>query len=184
MCITRKLQLTLAILKPDAVRQVILENDFIFVKSKMGTYSREQMEKFYAEHQGKFFFERLASFMSSGPLSVHILAKENGIKEWRALLGPTQVFRAIHDAPNSIRARFGLTDTRNAGHGSAHRSMRFADSEESARREIGFFFPEFDQDMWYLEQGMHIQVVAGSVVGGTIRQHMLTVHHVRPRNCQ
>ncbi|KAL1433790.1 hypothetical protein MTO96_012319 [Rhipicephalus appendiculatus] len=102
MCITRKLQLTLAILKPDvckipmkleAVRQVILENDFIFVKSKMGTYSREQMEKFYAEHQGKFFFERLASFMSSGPLSVHILAKENGIKEWRSLLGPTQVFR-------------------------------------------------------------------------------------------
>lgn len=127
-----------------AVRQVILENDFIFVKSKMGTYSREQMEKFYAEHQGKFFFERLASFMSSGPLSVHILAKENGIKEWRALLGPTQVFRAIHDAPNSIRARFGLTDTRNAGHGS--------DSEESARREIGFFFPEFDQDMWYLDE--------------------------------
>ncbi|KAL1433789.1 hypothetical protein MTO96_012318 [Rhipicephalus appendiculatus] len=46
--------------------------------------------------------------------------------------------------PNSIRARFGLTDTRNAGHGS--------DSEESARREIGFFFPEFDQDMWYLDE--------------------------------
>ncbi|KAH7974667.1 hypothetical protein HPB49_018034 [Dermacentor silvarum] len=141
MCITRKLQLTLAILKPDvckipmkleAVRQVILENDFIFVKSKMGSYTREQMEKFYAEHQGKFFFERLASFMSSGPLSVHVLAKENGIKEWRTLLGPTQVFR------------FGLTDTRNAGHGS--------DSEESARREIGFFFPEFDQDMWYLNE--------------------------------
>ena len=49
--------------------------------------------------------------------------------------------RTIYDDPNSIRGRFGTTDTRNATHGS--------DSVESARLEISFFFPEFDINDWY-----------------------------------
>ncbi|XP_064486507.1 nucleoside diphosphate kinase 6-like [Ornithodoros turicata] len=153
MCLTRQLQLTLAILKPDvckvpikleAVRQLILDHDFTFVKTKVACYTREQMEMFYAEHKDRFFFNRLTSYMSSSPISAHILAKENAIKEWRTLLGPTKVFQAIYEAPHSIRARYGLTDTRNAGHGS--------DSEEAADREIQFFFPEFNKEKWYSEE--------------------------------
>jgi nucleoside-diphosphate kinase len=63
------------------------------------------------------------------------LAKKEAIKDWRALLGPTKVFQTIFSHPESIRGQFGLTDTRNAGHGS--------DSETSALKEIIFFFPEY-----------------------------------------
>ncbi|KAM7294177.1 nucleoside diphosphate kinase 6 [Ixodes scapularis] len=153
MCITSRLQLTLAILKPDvckipvklqAVRRMILDHDFFFVRSKVKNYSKEEIEKFYGEHREKFFFDRLTSYMSSGPLSVHILAKEDAIREWRTLLGPTKVSKAVFEAPLSIRARFGLTDTRNGAHG--------ADSEASAKREMGFFFPEFDPQKWHAEE--------------------------------
>jgi nucleoside-diphosphate kinase len=56
-------------------------------------------------------------------------------KGWRQLLGPTKVFKAIHSHPDSIRGLFGLTDTRNACHGS--------DSVESVAKEIKIFFPDF-----------------------------------------
>ena len=146
------LQLTLAILKPDltanpvaasTVRKIILQNNFQIVQSKHLRLSRSRAEEFYAEHRGKFFFNRLASFMSSGPLSAHILARENAIVTWRTLMGPTKVLKTIYTAPNSIRGQFGLTDTRNCTHGS--------DSEASAQKEIAFFFPEFDVDKWYEE---------------------------------
>ena len=52
-------------------------------------------------------------------------------------MGPTKVFRTRFEQPDTIRGKFGLTDTRNCSHGS--------DSEETAAREIGFFFPEFDE---------------------------------------
>merc|ERR1711893_432955 len=64
-----------------------------------------------------------------------------GIKEWRRIMGPTKVFKTRFDQPDTIRGRFGLTDTRNCTHGS--------DSDETARREIGFFFPKFDVDEFY-----------------------------------
>lgn len=69
-----------------------------------------------------------------------VLAGDNAIAKWRNLLGPTKVFKTIFSHPDSIRGQFGLSDTRNACHGS--------DSTESARREIGIFFPEFDTDDW------------------------------------
>lgn len=47
-----------------------------------------------------------------------ILAKENAIQDWRKLIGPTKVFKTQYDEPNSIRGKFGLSDTRNAVHGS------------------------------------------------------------------
>ncbi|CAN8001745.1 unnamed protein product [Ixodes hexagonus] len=156
MCITSRLQLTLAILKPDvckipvklqAVRRVILDHDFLFVRSKVKSYSKEDIEKFYSEHREKFFFDRLTSYMASGPLSVHILAKEDAVQEWRTLLGPTKVSKAVFEAPLSIRARFGLTDTRNGAHG-AGKSAHL----ESAKREMGFFFPEFDPLKWHAEE--------------------------------
>ncbi len=55
-------------------------------------------------------------------------------------MGPTKVFKTIYDQPNSLRGMFGTTDTRNATHGS--------DSEENAKIEMKFFFPEFDPEKW------------------------------------
>lgn len=147
------LELTLAIIKPDvcrnpynlqSLRQIILENKFCIVDTKVGQLSRTEAEKFYIEHKNKFFFNRLVSFMSSGLMSAHILARENAIKHWRELQGPTHVYRAQYEAPLSLRARFGLTDTRNATHGS--------DSPDTARREISFFFPDFNMDDFFKYQ--------------------------------
>lgn len=54
----------------------------------------------------------------SGPMRAYILAREDAIRHWRELMGPTKVFRARHTSPTTIRAQFGLTDTRNTTHGS------------------------------------------------------------------
>ncbi|XP_031793932.1 uncharacterized protein LOC105750810 isoform X1 [Sarcophilus harrisii] len=80
----------------------------------------------------------------SGPMRAYILAHEDAVQLWRTLMGPTKVFRARYVAPDSIRGRFGLTDTRNTTHGS--------DSAASARREIAAFFPDFDERRWYQEE--------------------------------
>lgn len=83
-------------------------------------------------------FEKLIN--CSGPIDILVLGGDNSIAKWRELMGPTRVYKSIHTHPNSIRGLFGLTDTRNACHGS--------DSIESAKREIGIFFPEFDVNDW------------------------------------
>ncbi|XP_006011783.1 nucleoside diphosphate kinase 6 [Latimeria chalumnae] len=143
------LQVTLAVIKPDAVahplvlqavHEKILENQFLIVRSKDLVWRREDSERFYAEHAGRFFYRRLVEFMSSGPMRAYILAHEEAISRWRALMGPTKVFRARYTAPDSIRGIYGLTDTRNTTHGS--------DSPESASREIASFFPEFMEREW------------------------------------
>ncbi|XP_026858799.2 nucleoside diphosphate kinase 6 [Electrophorus electricus] len=145
----RVLQLTLAVIKPDAVahpliletlHQKILENNFIVVRKKDLWWRRKDSESFYAEHSGRFFYQRLVEFMSSGPMRAYILAREDAVAHWRELMGPTKVYRARYTAPNSVRALYGLTDTRNTTHGS--------DSAESAKREIAFFFPEFSVQQW------------------------------------
>ncbi|KAJ8972371.1 hypothetical protein NQ317_018484 [Molorchus minor] len=100
-----------------------------------------EAEEFYSEHRHKFFYDRLVSFMMSGPSDMYILAKENAIRDWRTLMGPTKVYKAQFEAPETIRGKYGLSDTRNATHGS--------DSPESARREIQIFFPDFNIDSWY-----------------------------------
>nr|XP_022331190.1 nucleoside diphosphate kinase 6-like [Crassostrea virginica]XP_022331191.1 nucleoside diphosphate kinase 6-like [Crassostrea virginica] len=149
----RKLQLTLAILKPDVasrphivedIHDIIKENNFFFVASKHLHLTRKEAEEFYKEHHGKFFHGRLVNFMSSGHIWTHILAREDAIAHWRKLMGPTKVFKTIHSDPHTIRGLFGLTDTRNVCHGS--------DSPENALKEIAFFFPEFDAEKWYREE--------------------------------
>jgi len=141
------LQLTLAILKPDitrvpfnlaAVRQMIIDRNFIVVRSKFVDLQRSDVERFYQEHEGKFFYNRLVTYMSSGTCHAHVLAKEDAIADWRRLMGPTKVIRTRYEAPDTIRGMFGLTDTRNTSHGS--------DSDENALKEIRFFFPDFDKD--------------------------------------
>ncbi|XP_071058095.1 nucleoside diphosphate kinase 6 isoform X1 [Pseudochaenichthys georgianus] len=166
--LSKVLQLTLAVIKPDAVahpvmlealHQRILDNNFFIVKCKDLVWRRQDSERFYAEHSGviwrgswekrlgtpaledgRFFYQRLVEFMSSGPMRAYLLAREDAIRHWRELMGPTKVFRARYTAPESIRGQFGLTDTRNTTHGS--------DSIESARREIDFFFPDFCMEEW------------------------------------
>lgn len=59
----------------------------------------------------------------SGPMRAYVLAREDAIRHWRELMGPTKVFRARHTSPTSIRAQFGLTDTRNTTHGSGKFSL-------------------------------------------------------------
>ncbi|XP_061668553.1 nucleoside diphosphate kinase 6 [Syngnathoides biaculeatus] len=147
--LSKALQLTLALIKPDAVahplmmeglHQSILDNNFVIVRCKDLLWGRQDCERFYAEHSERFFYRRLVEFMSSGPLRAYILGREDAVGHWRELMGPTKVFRARYTSPASLRARFGLTDTRNTAHGS--------DSAESAQREMAFFFPDFDAEEW------------------------------------
>ncbi|XP_056337432.1 nucleoside diphosphate kinase 6 isoform X3 [Danio aesculapii] len=122
----KALQLTLAVIKPDAVahplilealHQKILEN-FIIIRKKDLIWRKADSEMFYAEHTGRFFFQRLVEFMSSGPMRAYILAREDAITHWRMMMGPTKVFRARFSSPETLRGQYGLTDTRNTTHGS------------------------------------------------------------------
>lgn len=154
MCrLSKALQLTLAVIKPDAVahpiilealHNKILENNFVIVRRKDLVWKREHSAMFYAEHSGRFFYQRLVEFMSSGPMRAYVLARDDAIHHWREMMGPTKVFRAKHTSPDTIRGQFGLTDTRNTTHGS--------DSIESAHKEIKFFFPEFCISRWMKEE--------------------------------
>ncbi|XP_068227192.1 nucleoside diphosphate kinase 6-like isoform X2 [Palaemon carinicauda] len=150
MTVRGPLQLTLALFKPDvtrvpyvlkAIQQRIIEEDFLVVRHREVRLLRDRTEKFYAEHRGKFFYNRLVTFMASGPTQALILAHEDAIKRWRLLMGPTKVFKTKYEAPDTIRGLYGLTDTRNSTHGS--------DAPETAAKEIGFFFPEFNIENWY-----------------------------------
>ncbi|KAA0162731.1 hypothetical protein FNF28_04612 [Cafeteria roenbergensis] len=133
---------TLAVIKPgtadehraDIMRE-IRAHGFTIAAQRRARLSKEQVESFYEEHRGKFFFERLTSYIASGPVIAMVLAKPGAIKAWRALMGPTNTFKARTDAPSSLRARFGIDGTRNATHGS--------DAPGSAAREIRFYFPDF-----------------------------------------
>ena len=157
-----KLQLTLAIFKPDLtirpyslehVRHILIQNDFIAIRSKKEHLSKNKIKEFYKEHEGKFFYNRLVTYMSSGESHVHILGRENeAIKAWRSIMGPTKVFKTRYEQPESIRGQFGLTDTRNSSHGS--------DSDETARAEISFFFPEFNQDQFF-QSGQDFEFLNG-----------------------
>ncbi|KAL1494429.1 hypothetical protein ABEB36_010028 [Hypothenemus hampei] len=152
------LQLTLAIIKPhiiknpislEAIRKIIISSNFKIVRSKRKRILLDEAELFYEEHKHKFFYNRLVTFMTSGESDLHILAKENAIKDWRALMGPTKVYKAQFEAPNTIRGLYGLSDTRNATHGS--------DSPETAQREIKIFFPEFNCEEWLLKEEPHFR---------------------------
>ena len=99
---------TLAIIKPDAIMagkqaeilDMIGKNAFTLVSQDLVLLTPERAKAFYAEHDGKAFFEGLTDFMCSGPCLVLVLAKANGIKAWRALMGPTNSEVARASAPD------------------------------------------------------------------------------------
>jgi len=145
--VKRGLQCTFAILKPDVAnnslaRETILslieKNGFHIVRIKKTRMNLELAKEFYIEHREKFFFNRLTTFMSSSSIYALILAKKDAINCWRSLIGKANVYKTIYSNPHCIRSRFGLTDTRNAVHGS--------DSDITFNREASFFFPEFFAD--------------------------------------
>ena len=99
------------------------------IASKMIHLSDDQAKGFYAEHDGKPFFNALVEFMTSGPVVVQVLAGENAITRNRELMGNTNPKEA---AAGTIRADFAESIDANAVHGS--------DSPSSAEREINYFF--------------------------------------------
>lgn len=119
------------------------------MRSKDIHLSLSEAEKFYEEHKTRFFFQRLTQFMTSGPLSVHILTGDDVISRWRTLIGPTKVFKTQYDDPSSFRGSFGITDTRNSCHGS--------DSLETALKEVAFFFPEFCYKTFLSKEAIYFQ---------------------------
>jgi nucleoside-diphosphate kinase len=132
-------QRTLSIIKPDAVKKNVIgeiisrfeSNGLKLVAAKLMHLNDELASGFYAEHEGRPFFEDLKKFMTSGPVFVQVLEGENAISLNRELMGNTDPKQA---APGTIRADYANSIDANAVHGS--------DSPESAAREINYFFPE------------------------------------------
>ena len=132
-------QKTLSIIKPDAVRRNLIgqivarfEDKGLQVSAmKMIQMDRAMAESFYAEHKGREFYEPLVEYMISAPIVVQVLAGENAILANREIMGVTDFTKA---AAGTIRADFALSVRENSVHGS--------DSEESAAREIAFFFAD------------------------------------------
>ena len=137
----KTLQGTLTIIKPDAVRKNAVgdiieqfeKNGFRILAMKMLEISKYQAEQFYAVHAGKPFYDSLTDFMSSGPIVVLALEKENAIADLRKLMGPTDPAGAEE---GTIRKKWGTNMQRNAVHGS--------DAEDTARFELSFFFAGYE----------------------------------------
>ena len=134
--------LTFAIIKPNAVRTgksgpvlaMINEAGFEISAMKMIMLTVPQAEEFYEIHKEKPFFESLVEFMTSGPVIVMILRRENAVEEFRKLIGNTDPEKA---EPGTIRKLYAVSVTMNAVHGS--------DSDENAQREADFFFSNIER---------------------------------------
>ena len=128
---------TLIILKPNSVRKnvigAILQKfetaGLTIVGSRMEQLVTDTCATFYAEHQGRPFYDGLVEFMTSGPVLLLVLSGDEAIARARAIMGATDPSKA---EPGTIRAEFADNMTENAVHGS--------DSVTSAEREIAFFF--------------------------------------------
>ena len=131
------LERTLSIIKPDAVereletkiKKIFLDNKLNIVDSKKIQITKEEAEKFYKVHQTKPFYEKLCSYLSSGPIIAIILDGENAIQKNRDLMGATDPKKA---KDGTIRKLYGISIDKNSVHGS--------DSTENAKAEIDFFF--------------------------------------------
>jgi nucleoside-diphosphate kinase len=137
----KTLQRTLTIIKPDAVRKHAVgdiieqfeKNGFHILAMKMLEISKHQAEQFYAVHAGKSFFNSLTDFMSSGPVVVVALEKEDAIAELRKLMGATNPANAEE---GTIRKKWATSIEHNAIHGS--------DADDTARFELSYFFAGYE----------------------------------------
>ena len=137
----KTLQRTFSIIKPDAVKRKAIgdiieqfeRNGFNILCMKMLEISKHQAEQFYAVHASRPFFSSLTDFMSSGPIVVLALEKENAIADLRKLMGATNPANAEE---GTIRKKWASSIEYNAIHGS--------DAEDTARFELGFFFAGYE----------------------------------------
>ena len=130
---------TLSIIKPDAVernldseiKEMFKNKGFLILKEKKIQIEKSEAEKFYKVHETKPFYNDLCAYLSSGPIVVMILEKENAVLGNRELMGATNP----NDAEEgTIRKKYGISIDKNSVHGS--------DSVENAKIEIDFFFKD------------------------------------------
>ena len=132
-----KLEQTLSIIKPDAVernleneiKEVFKKNGFLILKEKKIQIEKPEAEKFYKVHETKPFYNDLCAYLSSGPIVVMVLEKDNAVLGNRELMGATNPKDAEE---GTIRKTYGISIDKNSVHGS--------DSVENAKIEIDFFF--------------------------------------------
>ena len=127
---------TLSIIKPDAVernlqdqiKQDFINNGFEIVKEKKIHISKEEAESFYKVHESKPFYNDLCTYLSSGPIIVMSLQKDNAVMDNRKLMGATNPTEAEE---GTLRKKYGISIDKNSVHGS--------DSSENAKIELDFF---------------------------------------------
>ena len=130
---------TLSIIKPDAVERNLQDqiknefknNGFEILKEKKIHISKEEAEKFYKVHDSKPFYNDLCAYLSSGPIVVMCLQKENAVLENRKFMGATNPKDAEE---GTLRKKYGISIDKNSVHGS--------DSIENANIELDFFFKD------------------------------------------
>ena len=130
---------TLSIIKPDAVernlegkiKEIFKNKGFQILKEKKIQIEKPEAEKFYKVHETKPFYNDLCDYLSSGPIVVMVLQRENAVKENRELMGATNPKDA---EDGTIRKKFGISIDKNSVHGS--------DSIDNAKIEIDFFFKD------------------------------------------
>ena len=128
---------TLSIIKPDAVernlqdkiKQEFTNKNFEIIKEKKIHISKEEAEQFYKVHESKPFYNDLCAYLSSGPIVVMTLQRENAVMENRKLMGATNPLDAQE---GTLRKKYGISIDKNSVHGS--------DSSDNAKSEIDFFF--------------------------------------------
>ena len=131
------LEQTLSIIKPDAVernleneiKEIFKNKGFKIIKEKKIQIEKSEAEKFYKVHETKPFYNDLCTYLSSGPIVVMTLEKENAVTGNRELMGATNPKDAEE---NTIRKLYGISIDKNSVHGS--------DSVDNAKKEIEFFF--------------------------------------------
>jgi nucleoside-diphosphate kinase len=131
------LEKTLAIIKPDAMKKNVIgkiiqrieDEGFKISAMRMQELTKEEARDFYIVHKNKPFYASLTHFMSSGPVVLMVLEREDAIARWREVMGATDPAQA---EPGTLRHLFGFSVERNAVHGS--------DAPETAEWEINFFF--------------------------------------------
>ena len=130
---------TLSIIKPDAVernldneiKEIFKNNGFKIVKEKKIKIEKSEAEQFYKVHETKPFYNELCSYLSSGPIVVIELSRENAVLENRKLMGATNPKDA---EKGTLRKKYGISIDKNSVHGS--------DSPENAKIELDFFFKD------------------------------------------
>ena len=133
------LEQTLSIIKPDAVernleneiKEIFKSNGFKILKEKKIQIEKPEAEKFYKVHETKPFYNDLCAYLSSGPIVVMVLEKDNAVLGNRELMGATNPKDAEE---GTIRKKYGISIDKNSVHGS--------DSVENAKIEIDFFFKD------------------------------------------